>query len=153
MALTLWLLVGEPVLLSRSDFMRTPDDTKRVAGDTALGDDVARPRVPRAVLDVDYPHLSAAVRDVLSLTLDQLADRSPCRDIFKYFDLERLLAAVRDNPLFNDPEFTTYSDNWAQVRGYLSTFDAYIGLGVLKNPADFITNKLLAPMQPLLVAR
>ena len=132
--------------------MRTPHGTERVASHAGRGDAAARAaaraRVARVVLDADYPHLSATVRSVLSLSLDQLADRCPCEIEFKYFDLERLLAGVRDSPLFNDPEYTNYSDSWMQVRGYLATFDAYIALGILKNPAEFITKKLLAPVRP-----
>lgn len=81
----------------------------------------------------------------MGLTLDQLADRCPCNENYEHFDLERLLAAVRDSPLFNDPEFTRYSENWAQVRGYLATFDAYLALGVVKKLPEFVAKKLLAP--------
>jgi hypothetical protein len=128
---------------------RTSDNADRATDTSVIANRATRSPVPRPSLDVDYPYLSAVVRDVLSLTLNQLADRCPCQAIYQYFDLERLLAAVRDNPLFNDPEYTNYSDSWAQVRGYLATIDAYIGLGVLKNPTEFITKKLLAPVSPV----
>jgi hypothetical protein len=133
--------------------MRTLDGTGRVVGDAGRSDaparTAARARVTRVALDTDYPCLSAAVQQVHSLTLDQLADRCPCDSTFQFFDLERLLAGVRDSPLFNDPEYTRYSDAWMQVRGYLATFDAYLALSVVKNPALFITKKLLAPLVPL----
>jgi hypothetical protein len=96
----------------------------------------------RTNLDATYPHLSRVVGSVLSMTLDQLASRAPCESEYPYFDLERLLWAVRDSSLFND---TTHPGNGDQVRGYLATFDQYVDRVKLKDPRDFVMKKLLAP--------
>lgn len=97
-----------------------------------------------ANLDERYPHLSELVRSVLTLSLDALASRAPCDD-YPFYDLERLLANVRDNDYEVLDEFGSW---FAQARGYLATIDAYVGLGVIENRRRFLVKKLSAPRNP-----
>lgn len=46
-------------------------------------------------LDLQYPNLSALIQSVLGMSLQQLAARAPAAG-YTFFDLERLLAHVRD---------------------------------------------------------
>ena len=97
-------------------------------------------------LDTRYPNLSQMVTSVLGIDLEQLASRAPAQD-YEYFDLERLLAHSKDYRRMVD------ADSWlapfaTQVAGYIATIEAYVALGVAKDPFHFVTKKLLAPEEP-----
>jgi len=93
-------------------------------------------------LDETYPSLSDLVRSVLGLDLEALANRAPA-EAFDHFDLERRLAHVRSSPLALDD--TIFGPHSQQVRGYLATIEAFVALGVVRNPVAFLTKKLAAP--------
>ncbi len=97
-------------------------------------------------LDDDYPNLSQLVACVLGIGLEQLAARAPARD-YEYFDLERLLADAKAGQAH-----ITSGDLLAgfaqQTHGYVATLEEYVGLGVLKDPHQFVTKKLCAPRAP-----
>jgi hypothetical protein len=104
-----------------------------------------------ATLDELFPHLSELVRDVRGLSLDDLSTRAPSVG-FPFYDLERLLAAVREDEV--DPLDGTLAPIFgvqdAQLRGYVATIDAYIGLGTLQGRKRnaFVAKKLMVPRAP-----
>lgn len=101
-------------------------------------------------LDLQYPHLSALVRDVLDLTLGELANRAPATG-FAFFDLERLLAHVEEIASWSLDEIgeAIVRLHHQQVHGYVSTLEGFVALGVVRDHAAFVTKKLLAPRTAL----
>jgi len=97
-------------------------------------------------LDDDFPKLSRLVTSVLGVGLEQLAARAPAQD-YEYFDLERLLADAKAGQTHIDSG-DVLAEFAQQTRGYVATLDAYVGLGVLKNPRQFVRKKLSAPNGP-----
>lgn len=101
-------------------------------------------------LDVRYPHLSALVREVLDMSLVELANRAPATG-FEYFDLERLLAHVEQIAGWDLDEVSEaiVRLHHQQVHGYVSTIEAFAALGVVRDRAAFVAKKLLAPQVAL----
>lgn len=101
-------------------------------------------------LDVLFPSLSATIRSVLGLTLEQLAARQPATN-YKFFDLERLLAHRKaiDAMKLDDIGEAIVRLHHQQVRGYVDTLEAFVALGVLRDDEAFVTKKLLAPRTAL----
>lgn len=98
-------------------------------------------------LDQRYPFLSGLIRSVHRISLEELTRRAPTAVEYEYYDLERLLANVRDNDHWHEASgpLVAYFD---QPRGYLATLEAYVGLGIVKDPRRFVTKKFAAPAVP-----
>lgn len=105
-------------------------------------------------LDTKYPHLAALVRAGLGLTLEKLADRAPARD-FEFYDLERLLAQVREIETIKHSAVTAaiFAAHENQIRGYVATLEAFVALGVVKSARTFVRKKLHTPLKARPVAK
>jgi hypothetical protein len=98
-----------------------------------------------ATLDQKYHRLSHLIDTVLGIGLEDLANRAPASN-YEYFDLDRLLAHVRNNSSIG--QVSSLAPYETQVRGYLATIEAYLELGVVKDLNHFVLKKLVAPKIP-----
>jgi hypothetical protein len=80
------------------------------------------------------------------MDLHRLAARSPTAE-YDYFDLERLLAHTLDQDRLGMTN-TILAPFATQVRGYIATIEAYVALGLVKDPGRFVRQKLLAARHP-----
>ena len=101
-------------------------------------------------IDLQYPKLGALVREVLNLSLHELAKRAPA-SAFTFFDLERLLAhaeLIGQTPL-NEIEESLFRLHHQQTLGYVSTLEAFVALDIVEDRESFVVKKLLAPREAL----
>jgi len=97
-------------------------------------------------LDQRFPSLSQLVEAEYGFSLEHLAKRARATQ-YDYFDLERLLAHTLDDDRYGLAD-GVLAPHAAQVRGYIATLEAYVALGIVKNPRRFVAQKLMVPATP-----